>query len=335
MLFSLRALYAAGKMALRKQGLKIPFGSDDLAWYFALFVKISADVCLALIVGHLFAQVCFHQEIDTYLMKTVAPQNAALLVTYRPKVQEMIGAAERAKQHDAAEVIKLKGERDALRRQQIGKIRRAPQLRGQQFENAAAGRQITNATLTAFEAKTAAAESQAATSARAYDELLKNSGSTLKALTENDPAYVRPPNGLLARLGALRTISAQDAQVFRGEAAIESFGVFCELFLLVLSIARCPTHLSEELYYDYQKRSNARAARLASELRTIRSPTLSPKGAEDAPPLNDAATSEHAHAATTSAHSPPKRGRGRPRRSDLNDNSPPIARQTGEDRSLT
>jgi hypothetical protein len=155
---SLRALYAAGKMALRKQGLKIPFGSDDLAWYFALFVKVSADVCLALLVGHLFAQVCFRDEIETYLLKTVAPQNAALLIAYRPKIQEMITAAERAKQHDAAEVIKLKGERDALRRQQIGEIRRAPQLRGRQFENAAAGRQITNATLTAFEAKTAAAE---------------------------------------------------------------------------------------------------------------------------------------------------------------------------------
>jgi hypothetical protein len=324
---SLRGLYAAGKQALRKQGLRIPFGSDDVTWYFALFVKISADICLALIVGHLFAQVCFRQEIETSLAKVVAPQNAVLTGTYRAKMQEMLAAAERAKQRDVAEAEKLKGERDALRRQQVAETRRAAlPSRGRQSETAAAGRQITNSTLSAFEAKTAAAETQASASSKAYEDLLKNSGPRLRALMDNDPAYVPPPNGLLARLSALRAIGSQDDRVFWGEIAIEAFGVFCEMFLLVLSIARCPSHLSENLYYDYYKRSNFRAVRLAGELKTIKSPPLAREEPVDPPPPSSGAASAQAQSDTPPGP-PPKRGRGRPPKATVNGHTNVITNQ--------
>src|SRR5207244_3323991 len=107
---------------------------------------------------------------------------------------------------------------------------------------------------------------QAASSAKTHDELLKSSGARLDAMVKADPAYVAPPEGLLARMGALRAIGKQDSQVFWGEALIEAIGVFLEMFLLVLSIARCPTHLSERLYLDYYSRSNARAVKLSKEL---------------------------------------------------------------------
>ncbi len=45
---SLRGLYAPGKQALRKQGLKIAFGSDDMAWYFELSIELISRSPLSL-----------------------------------------------------------------------------------------------------------------------------------------------------------------------------------------------------------------------------------------------------------------------------------------------
>jgi hypothetical protein len=308
----LLGLHAGGKQGLRKQGLRLRFGSEDVAWFFALAVKCSADIALALVVGHMFAQVCFRQEIDTFLANSVAPQNAALVGPHRREVQAMLAASEKIKLRDAADAEKLKGEEDALRKQQVIDTRRASVRSRDQRWDAEAARQRTSSTLGAYEAKAAAAGTRAAASAKAYDDLLKNSGEKLTTLIVSDPAYVPPPNGLLAREVALAEIGKRDDHVFWGEVLIEAIGIFCEMFLLVLSICRCPTHLAQNLYYDFYKRSNARAVRLAGELRTITSPSITPIEPDDPPSAGPAA--QRAARPDTPPPPPPRRGRGRPRK---------------------
>jgi len=327
----LRGLYAAGKQALRKMGLKLPFSTDDLAWYFALAVKIGADIALALVVGHLFAQVCFRQELDSFLANSVAPQNAVVINVHRHEVQDMLAASLKIKQRDAADAEKLKGEEDALRKQQVLDTRRAATPTRYQRPEAETARQRTTTALNAYEAKAATSENRAVASAKAYDDLLKNSGAMLKALVEADQGYTEPPNGLLARLGALREIGRRDGHVFWGEALIEAIGVFCEMFLLVLSIARCPTHLSENLYYDYLKRSNARAVRLAGKLMAVNSPSLAPRDPDDPPP--EAPSPMAATPSGTPPSQPPRRGRGRPPKVPLNGQTPAISNQSSTIRS--
>jgi hypothetical protein len=176
---------------------------------------------LALVIGNLVAQVFFRQEIETFLFNSVAPQNAAIVVQHRREVQEQLAAGLKVKQRDAADTEKLKGQADALRKQQVLNTRRAASPTRYQQPGAEAGRQLTTTTLAGYEAKAAAAETQALASAKAYDDLLKDSGIKLKALTQADPSYVAPPTGLLSATHALGEIGKQDRSVLWGERLIE------------------------------------------------------------------------------------------------------------------
>jgi len=321
---SLRGLFAAGMQAVRKQGLKIAFGSDDVAWNFAFLTKISADICLALIVGNLVAQTAFGRELTTYLAKTVAPQTAVLVNYYRPQVQAMIAASEKVKIRDAAEAEKLKGDEESLRKQQVLDVRRGTTRARDRQPEAEASRLRTNTTLSSYEAKALVAKTQAASSAKAHEDLLRSAGARLDALVKADPAYVAPPEGLLARMSALRAIGKQDDAVFWGEVLIEGVGVLFEMFLLVLSIARCPTHLSECLYLDYYRRSVERVVKVSSELKDIRSPPVVPvlPEAQPSPDIPSDASSPPSDVPPSPA---PKRGRGRPRTSSLNGQLPAVS----------
>jgi putative DNA-invertase from lambdoid prophage Rac len=149
---TLRSLYAAGKASLRKRGLKLSFGGEDIGWADLLAVKLGADIAQALIVGALGATLFFHTEIAANQWDSVKSLNATIVAVHTREVRDRLVASKAEADRDAEEVKKLKSGEQSLRDQQVNDRRRAGRhlAPGRQAERIAA-RQLTDTTLQASE----------------------------------------------------------------------------------------------------------------------------------------------------------------------------------------
>jgi hypothetical protein len=264
---NLRGLYASGKRELRKMGLKLRFGGDDVAWWCLLFAKGSVGIPAAVIAGTLSSQIFFANEIRSDLAGQVAPRNAPIVAVHTAEIDNRVRAAADQKSRDAADAAAIKTELEALRRQDVLNTTRGARRTARQQAQSETARERTTSALGAYESKSVSAEAKAKVSAEAYAGILATRNSDLRVLIESDPRFVAPPHGLLAGLLALHALAERDGFVAAGILLVDFVGISLELWILVLAIAQCPTRLSVNLYRDYLRSTAAVARALATEIK--------------------------------------------------------------------
>jgi hypothetical protein len=264
---NLRGLYAQGKRQLRKMGLKLPYGADDVAWWLLLLSRCSVGIAVSIIAGTLSAQCFFQQEIQEELASQVAGQNAPLLAFHTKAVDADLKVARDIRDRNARELEELNTQRGTLLKQNT---RLSTSVRGastRQQANISAAREANSGTLGAIDTRVEAAETRASASDQAYKLREANRNADVRVRLRSDPHYTKPPSGLLASLTALEKTAAKDRVVAAGIGVIDFVGLALEAWILVLALASPPTRLAVNLYRDVLRHSAESARRLAAELK--------------------------------------------------------------------
>jgi hypothetical protein len=313
-----RGLFHAGKREVVKAGARLGFGSDDVAWYSALAARTLVGVSQAVVVGTIASQILFGFEINAHLNKISAERNATVIAAHTAIFADRLKAQRETAKHDEDDAAGLKKNAAALRTQDIANSRLAARQSARQqvrpgIEKAQA---MTSAALQGYENKSAAADKKAQESGKAYTDMLAVRGEVLRTAIENDPRFLPEPRGLLARLSALRAISHEDGFVAVGIVLVDLVGIGIELWILILSVAQCPTRLSVALYCEHMKSTSAAARELIAAIKQpvperTHEPQVSGNEGDDrlseSPPIVGGA-------GDTGSSFPPRRPRGRPRK---------------------
>jgi len=145
----------------------------------------------------------------------------------------------------------------------------------------------------------------------------------LREAVENDPQFVRPDGGFLGKTKALRKLAHDEPVVGAIVIIVELIGVTLEGIGLIIRIGGAPTVFSAGLMREHLLQTTAIGRALVRELKNKPGSSdpdpsdpdrAAPAAAQLLPVIEEDVPLAPRDPAGTNGATPPRRGRGRPRR---------------------